>query len=82
MLTYGGGLKGNFTRVKKLSSLMRMGVWLGFDELGEKEREKTSKEEKEKLGFLEEARLQGFIAGSLLIFLVWSLNSYSLRSFL
>ena len=39
MLTYGGGLKGNFTRVKKLSSLMRMGVWLGFDELGEKERE-------------------------------------------
>ena len=33
----------------------------------EKKREKTSKEEKEKLGFLEEARLQGFIAGSLLI---------------
>ena len=48
----------------------------------EKKREKTSKEEKEKLGFLEEARLQGLIAGSLLILLVWSLNSYSLRSFL
>ena len=36
----------------------------------EKKREETSKKEKEELGFLEEARLQGFIAGSLLIPLV------------
>ena len=36
----------------------------------EKKREKISKEEKDELGFLEEARLQGFITGYLLIPLV------------
>ena len=35
--------------------------------LGDKLGEKKRKEEKEELGFLEEAKLQGFIAGSLLI---------------
>ena len=35
--------------------------------LGEKLGEKKREEEKEELGFLEEARLQGFITGSLII---------------
>ena len=39
-------------------------MWLGLMNW-EKKRVETSKEEKEELGFLEEVRLQGFIAGSL-----------------